>query len=492
MIKTISKSSQYEGVALINDPVHGYISFTVPYPDQPREMTEKDLIDSAWGQRLRYINQLQSARWVFPSAEHSRFQHSVGAMHVAGRFGRHLYPSLKQVIPDLPSPAYVEELLRVTALLHDVGHGPFCHFFDDNYLDEYGITHEHIGQKIITHELGEVISRIRRSPHGVFQDGEKLDPHHVAFLILKDSKKSTSGPDGGQSSTSSALGGGSGGKAYPRWLTFLQPIIGGIYTADNLDYVLRDAYMCGVAIGPVDLDRLIHYTFFTESGLTLHRAGCSALTMFLNARLYLYTNVYYHRTTRAIDLHLREIFRDTIKLVFPYNPLERLDLYRSLTDWSLMEEVRQWTAARQGQKRLLGREWERILRRDVRWKMAYDTTLSIREPRKGQILVHQEDLECAIREHLPRDLKRLDFRVDLATQDPRPVNPLMMGQRQIYVYNPSSKVVSKEALQEFFDYIPARVVHCRIFTKDHAHDTLLSEVVEKILLGGGASIKTNV
>lgn len=484
MTKTISKSLQYEGVALISDPVHGYISFTVPYPDQPKEVTEKDLIDSGWGQRLRYINQLQSARWVFPSAEHSRFQHSVGAMHVAGRFARHLYPSLKQVVPDLPSPAYIEELLRVTALLHDVGHGPFCHFFDDNYLDQYGITHEHIGQRIITEELGELISKIRRSPHGVFRDGERLDPHHIAFLILKDSKRNTSGLALGQSP--------SGGKGYPQWLTFLQPIFGGIYTADNLDYVLRDAYMCGVAIGPVDLDRLMHYTFFTENGLTLHRSGCNALTMFLNARLYLYTNVYYHRTTRAIDLHLREIFRDTIKLIFPYNPLERLDLYRSLTDWSLLQEVRQWITARQGQKRLLAGEWERILKRDVKWKMAYDTTLSMREPSKGQTLVHQEDLECAIREGLPREVKGLEFRVDLATQDPRPVNPLMMGQRQIYVYNPSSKVVSKEALQEFFDYIPARVVHCRIFAKDHTHDAVLSEVVEKVLLGEGASIKTNV
>jgi hypothetical protein len=51
MTKTISRSSQYEGVALINDPVHGYISFTVPYPDQPKEVTEKDIIDSGWGQR---------------------------------------------------------------------------------------------------------------------------------------------------------------------------------------------------------------------------------------------------------------------------------------------------------------------------------------------------------------------------------------------------------------------------------------------------------
>jgi len=484
MTKTISRSSQYEGVALINDPVHGYISFTVPYPDQPKEVTEKDIIDSAWGQRLRYINQLQSARWVFPTAEHSRFQHSVGAMHVAGRFARHLYPSLKQVVPDLPSPAYVEELLRITALLHDVGHGPFCHFFDDNYLDEYGITHEHIGQRIITQELGEIISKIRRSPHGVFQDGERLDPQHIAFLILKESKKATSGPTQGKSASS--------GKDYPLWLTFLRPIFGGIYTADNLDYVLRDAYMCGVAIGPVDLDRLMHYTFFTENGLTLHRAGCSALTMFLNARLYLYTNVYYHRTTRAIDMHLREIFRDTIKLIFPYNPLEHLDLYQSLTDWSLLETVRQWSASKQEQKKQLGREWQRILSRDVKWKMAYDTTLSMREPGKGQTLIRQEELERAIRDQLPAELKKLEFSVDLATQDPRPLNPLMMGQRQIYVYSPSNKVVSKEALQEFFDYIPARVVHCRVFAKDHTHDTVLSEVVEKVLLGEGSSIKTNV
>src|SRR6266545_7586863 len=118
-------NAPYDGSALIADPIHKYVSFTVPFanPD-PSEKTEKDLIDSPWVQRLRYIYQLQSARWVYPSAEHSRFQHSLGVMHVAGRFARHLYPSLAKVIPDLPSFPYVEELLRVTALLHDIGHGP--------------------------------------------------------------------------------------------------------------------------------------------------------------------------------------------------------------------------------------------------------------------------------------------------------------------------------------------------------------------------------
>ena len=104
----------YEGLALFADPIHEYMPFTVPMERTPGvcEVTEKDLIDSPWVQRLRYINQLQSARWVFPGAEHSRFQHSLGAMHVAGRFARQLYPSLCALEPSCPSLPYVEEIGR--------------------------------------------------------------------------------------------------------------------------------------------------------------------------------------------------------------------------------------------------------------------------------------------------------------------------------------------------------------------------------------------
>jgi uncharacterized protein len=90
--------NDYEGTALIADPIHRYIQFTVP--QKKGEVTEKALIDSPWVQRLRYIYQLQSARWVYPSAEHSRFQHSLGAMHMAGEFAKHLYPSLRKVLGD--------------------------------------------------------------------------------------------------------------------------------------------------------------------------------------------------------------------------------------------------------------------------------------------------------------------------------------------------------------------------------------------------------
>ena len=121
-------SSPFDGVSLLADPMHGYISITVPYP-QPRstEQTEKDLIDSPWVQRLRYILQLQSAHWVYPGAEHTRFQHSLGTMHLAGRFMARLYPSLCQTVPDVPSCHFLEEFIRITALLHDIGHGPFSH-----------------------------------------------------------------------------------------------------------------------------------------------------------------------------------------------------------------------------------------------------------------------------------------------------------------------------------------------------------------------------
>ena len=470
------KESPYEGIALIADPIHEYMTFTVPYPDQPDEITEKSLIDSEWMQRLRYIYQLQSARWVYPSAEHSRFQHSLGAMHVAGRFARHLYPTLRKVVTasgdECPSPYFIEELLRVTALLHDIGHGPFGHFFDDHFLSKYGLTHELLGQKIIQEEMGDLIRGIRRSPNGSFEWGEEINPEHVAFLILKDPKKDTT--------------------KVPKWLVFLQPILGGIYTADNLDYVLRDSYMCGVAVGPVDINRLIHYTFLTEKGLTLHKTGLPALQMFLNTRLYLYSNVYYHRTTRAIDIHLRDIFPETIRTIFPYNPSRRLRKYLDLTEWSLLEEVRHWTHSKSPQRRKLNQEWRLVLGRDVKWKMAYDATLPTRGGEEGRSFLNQRSVEERIRKGLPSSLKRLPFRVDMANQDPRPLNPLSMGGFQIYVFDPSTGSVSKEALREFFDYIPAKIVQFRIFTLHHKHDAEISRAADRFLGTKPPSITTHV
>lgn len=461
----------YEGSALIADPVHSYIIFTLPRNN--KESSEKELIDTPWLQRLRRIYQLQSLRWVFPSAEHSRFQHSLGAMHIAGRLGKHLYPFLKKKCKDCPSANYIEELLRVTGLLHDVGHGPFGHFFDDNFLDYYGITHEDLGQRIINEKLAGLIKKIRRSPSGEFKSGEILKPEYVALLIKKEKIKKTEG--------------------YPQWLRMLLPIFNGIYTADNMDYVLRDSYMCGVKVGPVDIDRLIYYTFYSDKGLTLHKAGTSALTMFLNARFYLYSNVYYHRTTRAIDLHLREIFRKTTSLIFQDNPIDNLDKYLKLTDWSLSEEVTNWKTSNVKVKKELSKEWEMILLRKPKWKLAFDYTRSMEQLNVANPVISEKEWTQRIRERLPEELKDLNFAVDVQEQDPRPENPLSMGNEQIYIYNPNSDKISKEALKELFEFIPSKVFHYRVFTLKHQYDKIVGDIAMSALTGSTFDrLKTNI
>jgi HD superfamily phosphohydrolase len=351
--------------------------------------------------------------------------------------------------------------LRVSGLLHDVGHGPFGHFFDHNHLAQYGLGHEAVGQQIILRELGEHLRGLRRSPSGAFAAGEVLEPEYVAYLMQKKA---------------------AGGDHMPPWLRYLKPVLSGMYTADNLDYVLRDAYMCGVAIGPVDLERLLHYTVITPAGLTLHRAGIGALTMFLTARLYLYTHVYFHRTTRALDLHLREIFPATMHHLFPGNPLDRLDRYVRFTDWFLLETVRNWLDDPLPAKRALSAEWHRILQREVKWKMAYDATLSIRgHERQTARYLSPEHLVARIRQALAPPYAELDFQLDIAAQDPRNLNPLAFGTGPVHIYDPATDQVSTELLEDILEHIPARMVQYRLYTTDPRCSHALAQACEVAL-----------
>ena len=473
----MKESFSYRGTSLICDPLHGYIQYTTHLEEDGDEITERDILDHPWVQRLRRIHQVQSAFWVYPSAEHSRFQHSLGVMFLAGRFARQLYPTLKEIHPDTPSLPYVEELLRMTGLLHDLGHGPFSHFFDTHFLDSLGMTHEDISQAIILQKLAPLLRRIRRSPSGLFEKGENLDPRYVAFLVKSPTEEDRD--------------------SVPTWLLALSPVFSGIYTADNLDYVLRDSYMAGVSTDLVDVDRLIYYTFLSREGMTLHQSGVSALVRFLNAKIYLYMNMYFHRTTRAIDLHLKEIFRPTLDILFPYNPLKQLDAYLRLTEWYLLEEVNTWSYEPvDAVRKKLGRKWKRILHRDPRWKRAYEYTFSLSDYDDPKIFGLVQDaglLEERLRTCLPRHLKGIQLRVDLAHLDPRPINPLRMGDVQIHVYNESSNQVEREILRELFRFIPVRVTQCRIFTLSHDYDREIASAFHEIFrLAPSATLTTNI
>jgi hypothetical protein len=409
---------------------------------------------------------------VFPAAEHSRFQHSLGAMHLAGRFAQQLYPSLRAIFPDAPSAALIEELLRMAGLLHDVGHGPFGHFFDDNFLVDFDLTHELLGQRIIREELADVLRELRRSPSGPFNADERIDPEWICYLM-------------GKSYTHPL-------ESHPKWLPFLKPLLSGVFTADNMDYVLRDAYMCGVAVGPIDIERIIYYSFFSEKGLTLDRSGLQAFTMFLNARFYMYTNVYYHRTTRGIDLHLKEIFRETMRIAFPYDLRKELHPYLHLTEWTLLEDVGRWHDADDAERRALGVEWRHVLDRRLKWRMSGEEVLDQFEARKGQGFLNPDEVEKRVTSFLPPSLRDFPFKIDMALQDPRPLNPLKMGDRQIYVFDAATGSVSEEPLSEILKYLPGKVAQCRIFAVTHEHDAALATALKRALNEEPPSIVTNV
>jgi HD superfamily phosphohydrolase len=463
--------SQFDLIGFSRDPVHGYIKITTPGAG---ETAESDLLDSKWLQRLRRIHQLQTALWVYPSGEHTRFQHVLGAMHLAGIFTKKLYPSLAGVCDGLPSENYLEELMRLAALLHDVGHGPFGHFFDDQFLHPlYGLNHELIGQKIITSELGAVISKIQRSPSGTFRAKERISPEHVAFLIKR--------PEEDDSSADR-----------PKWLSMLRQLFSGIYTVDNMDFVLRDSYMCGINAGPVDVDRLMNYTFFTKEGLTLHKAARSALKAFMMARQYLFDNVYYHRTGRALDLQLREIFQPSMRILMPFNPAERLDAYCELTDWSLLTAVSGWGAhGKTDEEKTLGKKWLKILSRDLDWKEVYDREVVFAEKPFLSKQLSADEIKKQIIKRLPASLQKIEFEIDIAQVDPRPDNPFA-GPQAIRVYDPHAKRVGTEYLEEIFGSIPSRVMKLRIYARSREHVEQLREAANKALRVSDSHGETNM
>jgi hypothetical protein len=107
-------------------------------------------------------------------------------------------------------------------------------------------------------------------------------------------------------------------------------------------------------------------------------------------------------------------------------------------------------------------------------------------------LIQEPDWEKRIRLSLPDSARNLVFRVDMATQDPRPENPFAMGKKQIYIYDPSTGEIAKESLSELLRFIPAKVVQFRVYALDHQNDQLLAQIAEDTLKGGSSAIKTNV
>jgi uncharacterized protein len=271
-------------VAEIRDPVHGYIKITE---------AERDVIDTPFVQRLRRIHQLAGAYLVYPGAVHTRFDHVTGAMHVAGQIADAL-----SLWEDL-TPDQIQEI-RLAALLHDVGHGPFSHTFEEVLADKTTTTHEDISQRIIVEtSIRDVLNKHGFSP-------KKMS----AFAVGKQSSKPP----------------------------FMNEIIAGGLSADIMDYLLRDSYFTGVEYGKVDVQRVIDSLRVADRQLALDNAGLYAFEALLLARYEMFKAVYFHRTVRAAELMLVNSMK-LAEATLHLTDLSDINDYLELTDERVLHDL---------------------------------------------------------------------------------------------------------------------------------------------------------
>jgi uncharacterized protein len=234
----------------ITDPVHRYIRFSD---------VERELVDTPVFQRLRRIRQLAGAHLVYPSAQHSRFEHSLGTMHVAGYAGETLLTKGYLDDEDL-----VQEL-RLAALLHDIGHGPFSHLFEEVLEASCKRSHEDMGRKIISHS--EVSDIVRKYGYN------SSDICKLSF---------------GESN-----------------VKFFNEIIAGGLSADSMDYLSRDGFFTGVEYGKIDYHRLISSFEIVSNGhLAINRSALYSFESMLISRYEMFKAVYFHKTVRSAEVML--------------------------------------------------------------------------------------------------------------------------------------------------------------------------------------------
>jgi len=235
----------------IKDPVHGYVYITEE---------EKALIDSHPVQRMHRLRQLAGAEYVYPGANHTRFEHSVGVMHLASRVAEN--PNISKYVDEDEA-----EMVRMAGLLHDVVHGPFSHVFEQLLEKELNKTHEDITLWMVKNsELKDKLENVG------------CRPEDVAKLAV--------------------------GRLHRPGKAFLDQIISSAVDVDKQDFIVRDSFHTGAEYGFIDVSRLVHTLDALEGDLAVDLGALSALESLIIARIESFRSIYFHRVGRAAQIML--------------------------------------------------------------------------------------------------------------------------------------------------------------------------------------------
>ena len=270
----------------IKDPIHGYVYIN---------RTEKDVVDSFPMQRLHRLRQLAGAEYVYPGANHTRFEHSIGTMYLAQKLTEN--PTLSQHLAEDEA-----QMVRLAALLHDVGHGPFSHVFEHLLEKFLGKTHEEMTVWMIEEsELSEIVEQAGYSAGA------------ISKLAV--------------------------GSLQREGQAFLDQVIQSAVDVDKLDFIVRDTYHTGAEYGNVDVFRLIYMLDVLDGNLAVDAGALSALESFILARIESFKSIYFHRVSRAAQIMLAtamEQAKDDIGLVSYKTPEEYLSL-NDYTVWTMLK-----------------------------------------------------------------------------------------------------------------------------------------------------------
>ena len=326
----------------IKDPIHGYIELTP---------TERSILDTPQFQRLRRIKQLSTAHLTYPGAEHTRFHHSLGVMHISGEIAQRL---MDIELVDTEEHAKI----RIAGLLHDIGHGPFSHLFEE-VMEKRGMNHEQMSERIIQETIiGDILESngIEKQEIGTLSIG-RLDYHKP----------------------------------------YINNIIAGQFSADVLDYLPRDSYFSGVEYGRVDIDRLVRSINVVDDALAVKDTALYVLEEMVIARYMMFKAVYFHRSVRSAEVMLvraMELAEDELDIT----GFETIDQYIQLDDNSLIHLLNTLKGSKSRESQTSYELTQGFLNRKL-LKCAYETVIHRRDRLTTNIM-----LMGNIRENLEKDI----------------------------------------------------------------------------------------